>query len=93
MTIDNLPVALRIYDAVRRPLGSDVKARSTRNGHLFEFNDPNFLDMAMPSPSPDRMQELVNFLMDNWKWAWTTDAKDDRDRAVSLLEKQLGKSA
>ena len=28
-------------------------------------------------------------VVENWKWAWTTDVEDDRERAIALLEERV----
>ena len=27
-------------------------------------------------------------VVENWKWAWTTDVEDDRERAIAVLEER-----
>ena len=60
VTIETLPKVLEIYDAVRRPLGTDVVRRSNINGHLYEFSHPDFYDLAMDDPPPERLRALLN---------------------------------
>lgn len=89
-SLQNLHVALDAYDAVRRPRGNQVVRLSSANGHLYELNDPRFADIAANAePSMERLKELGNACVENWKWVWTTDVEDDRLLAVKLFEEKV----
>ena len=62
------------------------------NGRLFEFaeglseTDTGTIDL-------EKLKQVGNALMENWKWAWTTEAMEDRDLAVKSFEQKLGPTA
>jgi len=63
-TLDNVSRALSVYDAVRRPVATDVAERSLINGRLFGLQLPGVpLD-----EDPLRLPELGEAIRDNWKW-------------------------
>ena len=37
----------------------------------------------------EKLKQVGNALMENWKWAWTTDIDDDLAKAVKMLEEQI----
>lgn len=53
------------------------------------MNDAAFTFPSRADIPISKLKELGATLEDNWKWAWTTDAEDDRRRAVQLLRKRL----
>ena len=36
-----------------------------------------------------RLREMIDVVMKNWEWTWTTDPTLTRDEAVSMLEERL----
>ena len=65
--------------------------RSSReNGRVYEFIDTRFQALDTTTPDVGRMHELADVVEKNWKWAWTTEAKEDRDAAVKLFEEKVG---
>ena len=58
------------------------------NGRLFEFaeglseTDTGTIDL-------EKLKQVGNALMENWKWAWTIDIDDDLAKAVKMLEEQI----
>lgn len=83
-------MALEAYDAVRRPKGNRVVKMSSVTGHLYELNDPRFVDIPNNAqPSMDRLKELGHVCLENWRWVWTTDAEDDRLHAVKIFEEKV----
>ncbi|KAH8111730.1 FAD/NAD-binding domain-containing protein [Phellopilus nigrolimitatus] len=95
-TLESLPAALKVYEAIRLPHANDVQRRSRENGKLYEFTDPRFADLDLgdgATSSESDMQTLRKIgdaIFENWKWAWTTDIEDDRKKATALLEERVG---
>ena len=79
---------LKVYEAIRLPHANDVQRRSRLNGRLFQFaeglpeTDTGTIDL-------EKLKQVGNALMENWKWAWTTDIDDDLAKAVKMLEEQI----
>lgn len=89
-TLEMIPVALEIYDTIRRPLGNDVQARSAQQGRYYELSAEEFGDLAGESSPTERVKELAKAVNDNMSWVWKTEASLDRTRALDLLETRLG---
>ena len=98
-TLETLPAALKVYEAIRLPHGIDVQRRSRENGKLYEFSEPRFAHLDLGTAGNDQQEavdvgklwESGHAAAENWQWAWTTDIDDDKDRAIKLLEEKLGK--
>lgn len=88
-TRNNVATALEAYDAIRRPMAYDVQRRTAKSGDYMQLLDPEFLDLARDDPPISRLKDLGDSIFKNWDWAWTTDAKYDKQRAEELLEDKL----
>ncbi|EKM54680.1 uncharacterized protein PHACADRAFT_185571 [Phanerochaete carnosa HHB-10118-sp] len=68
--VSNVTDALRIYDAVRRPVASEVVERSLKAGLLYEFVAEAFppgADAAkVHAGDPDELQKVAEEVMDMW---------------------------
>ena len=68
--------------------------RSRHNGRLFEFIDPEAVDLRNTVVREDesskaRLSALAHVIEDNWSWAWTTTPVDDKDAALRLLQQRV----
>lgn len=84
-TVDTIPRALQVYNAVRRPYANQVAERSHLNGRYFtlEYNGVDF-DQLSGEEQLDQLQGLGNAITRNWEWSWATTL-NVRD-AVRMLE-------
>lgn len=85
----NLADALRVYDAVRRPIGNEVVERSLRLGFLYELH-PDFLPPGTDVDSVragDRAQfeRIAEDMEDIWGFHSGGLPEDDWRRAQELL--------
>ncbi|KAI5118815.1 hypothetical protein M0805_000203 [Coniferiporia weirii] len=96
-TSSNIRTALEVYESVCLPLGIDVHRRSRLNGKLYEFADPRFAkfdfdcgaseDAQRSESVAEKLKEVGLALVENRAWTWKTEVENDRERAISLLEK------
>ena len=77
---------LKVYEAIRLPHVNDIQRRSRLNGRLFEFAEGRSETVTIDL---EKLKQVGNALMENWKWAWTTDIDDDLAKAVKMLEEQI----
>lgn len=84
-TLDTLPAALGVYDRVRRPFAELVQRKSRENGMLFTFQRHDVCDN-----SPATLADLAYSVRTNWEWAWSTSVDGDVERAVRMLESEVG---
>lgn len=84
-TLDTIPRALQVYNAVRRPYANQVAERSRVNGHYFtmQYNGVDF-DRISGDEQWDQLQGLGDAITRNWEWAWSTTL--DVTEAVRMLE-------
>lgn len=99
--LSNVQTALRIYDAVRRPVAEEVAERSLINGRLFGLQ----LHGLDADTETERLPEIGEAIKDNWGWstnflktnslvwadkpfllAWTTTLDSSVEKAVDMLE-------
>lgn len=81
----SLEAALLAYEAVRLPLAIDVQRRSRLNGRLFDFLDVPDSDNL----TADDLKSVAEKVKKNWEWAWTTNAEDDKLRALQILKEKM----
>lgn len=62
---DSIPLALEIYDSIRRPVATEVAERSLINGRLFGLQLPGF----NADEEPERLSEIGDAVKENWKWS------------------------
>lgn len=88
-TIDTLPQALQIYDAVRRPFVQKAAEGSKENALLYTLNYPS-LKFDQPERHDEKrlqkLSEVCHRVRRNWEWVWNTTLDGDVERAVSMFE-------
>ncbi|KAI5117340.1 hypothetical protein M0805_001945 [Coniferiporia weirii] len=101
-TLFTLRTTLKVYEEIRLPHGNKVQRLSAEGGRLCEFDDARFSELSAElygenaksgSADAGKLWEIGHRVIENWKWAWTTDIEDDRKRAVALLKERVGESA
>lgn len=90
-----LPLALQVYDEVRRPIAQEVQRRSLEAGKAFSFNGRSMSgvsreESAMGSASLEALQDVNRELDEISHWTWTSVAAEDRDTAIRLFRQRLG---
>ena len=99
VTSDKIPIALEIYEQVRLPFAIEVQRRSAQAAWIGSFQDPLTAQFDAPGGEAtvectgEDVGQLWNVghqVADNWKWTWTTNAEDDRVRAMKILFEKLG---
>lgn len=93
MTADNVAEALKIYDAIRRPIASDVLERSLRIGFLYEFH-PDYVPAGTSLEkvrAGDRaeLKKIADELQEIWRFHWEWMPERDWERAQVMLEERL----
>ncbi|EJC99819.1 FAD/NAD-binding domain-containing protein [Fomitiporia mediterranea MF3/22] len=70
----NLASVLRIYDAVRRPLGNHFVERSHTSGFFYEFNNlPEGIDGALIRAGYDvELEKLAQVIYKKWEVQWSS---------------------
>jgi hypothetical protein len=82
-TRDTASQVLGIYSSIRQPLTTEVGRRSRANGEHFG------LRRIRPDASPSQLQEVVKNIQDNFDQVSETDAAQDMQRAMELLQAEL----
>lgn len=93
VTTDNVATALQVYDAIRRPVASDVVERSLRVGFLYEFH-PGYLPLGTDTERLRRgdlaeLEKVGDTLQDIWRFHWERMPDQDWERAREMLEGML----
>jgi len=78
-TTSTVPLALKAYDAVRRPRSQRLQQTSYETGQLFQSVSPAGEDEA-------NITEAFETLMD---WVWSIDIGEQKDKAIRLFEESL----
>jgi salicylate hydroxylase len=89
-TKTTVPQVLEIYSRIRQPLATEVVRRARLNGEHFSLRtltEPEHYDLS----STARLQGIVEQIQDNFEWVSETAASVDLQRAMSLLQAELGK--
>jgi len=99
ITRESIPRALKIYEKVRLPHGNDIQRRSRENGNLYEFAaDERHPHLSATDTSDTNrlgidanqlVKEIGEAAVENWEWAWTTDAETEKDEAIRMFEESL----
>lgn len=89
----NVGEALKVYDAVRRPIAAGMVERSLRAGFLYEFH-PDYLPAGIDTAqlcAGDRgeLQKLADELQEMVSAHWTEMPEADWERARGMLEDRL----
>ena len=99
VTLETVPVVLRIYQEIRLPHANEIQRRSAQAAWLMSFQDPlsaHIVDDPSGKGSKEcsgddvgKLWELGHAIVSLWMWAWSTDIENDREQAIDLLEKRL----
>jgi salicylate hydroxylase len=77
--------ALAIYDNIRRPVATEVAAKSLVQGKLYGLNIPDVeIDFEK---EPERLVEVGEAIYENWSWTWKSSLEPYIEKAVADLEK------
>ena len=88
-TRTTLSTALKVYEEIRLPFANDIQRRSEESSEMFSFSDPRF--MSLDNATEADMGKLWDFgftLVESWKWAWTTDIEEDKNRALAFIRER-----
>jgi hypothetical protein len=80
---------LGIYSRIRQPFATEVTRRARENGEhlsLLSVTEPDYHHLS----STERLQEIAKQIHRNFEWISDTDASVDLQRAMSLLQAELG---
>jgi hypothetical protein len=81
--------ALEIYSRIRQPFATEATRRARLNGDHLSLRSLTGPDHHHLSSS-GRLHEIAKQLQDNFEWIADTDAGVDLQRAMSLLQVELG---
>lgn len=84
-----LPIgrATDVYNSTRQPFGNFVLNASRKHGLLYQFNDPEFVDVGEHDSSvgPERLKRFAEKVMSEWEYAWSTFVDDELRRVIALF--------
>ncbi|EKM54679.1 uncharacterized protein PHACADRAFT_210465 [Phanerochaete carnosa HHB-10118-sp] len=87
--LSNVKDALRIYDAIRRPIASEIVERSLKMGFLYELSTdglPPGTDAAkVHAGDRDELQKVIKVMTDLWTWHSASMPEEDWLRAQEKL--------
>ncbi|KAH9929152.1 FAD/NAD(P)-binding domain-containing protein [Fomitopsis serialis] len=94
VTRDTLPVALQVYDALRRPFSQNVVQLSRSSGMSYRLNCPGFEALTEEQSytgtiSPAQLDEVGKTVIELTSWNRDTSIMTDRDRALESLAAAL----
>lgn len=68
----------------------DVAQRSLLNGRYFSLNHEDFdFNNCPPDEQPQKLKEMGDAIVENWKWAWSTSVDEMVERGVWMLENNV----
>ncbi|KAJ3556027.1 hypothetical protein NM688_g2252 [Phlebia brevispora] len=88
------PIALQVYDEVRRPFTQSVVRGSLQTGKNYYFQSPLAQEMLRELAKTGAMPtELLNKIGDETaeqlRWTWSTTIKGDQDYAVEMFKTRV----
>ena len=96
VTLKTLPQALKIYEEIRLPFANKIQRDSNATGDVLMFHDPRFSsllgyarDDGETEVDQGKLWEIGHEFTELWKYAWTTDVEDEKDRAIARLEQEF----
>ncbi|KAK0443483.1 salicylate 1-monooxygenase, partial [Armillaria borealis] len=87
-TRQNIPIALEIYDSVRRPFATDIWKRSASNGRYYTMSHDDFQwDHGAPEAEVwGKLEGTAIAINKSFEWAWTTSFKGMMAEGIRMLE-------
>ncbi|KAK0186659.1 salicylate 1-monooxygenase [Armillaria mellea] len=87
-TRKNIPIALEIYDSVRRPFATDIWKRSLSNARYFTMTHADFQwDHGAPEAEVwEKLEGTAIAINKSFEWAWTTSFKGMMAEGIRMLE-------
>lgn len=98
VTLDKVQIALEIYQQIRLPFANKIQRLSAEAAWISSFQDPKSpqfyaskgeVTEECTGDDIGRLWDMQHHLVTNWKWAWASNADDDKENAVALLEEKL----
>ncbi|OCH91533.1 FAD/NAD(P)-binding domain-containing protein [Obba rivulosa] len=94
VTLETLPLALQVYDEIRRPFAQDIQKKSRESGLLIQFNTPDFAkytvnESAAGGIGADVVEEIGKRQRELSEWSDNTSLIDDVERAKGLLDERM----
>ncbi|THH03319.1 hypothetical protein EW145_g6350 [Phellinidium pouzarii] len=95
VTRANVSLALKVYDAVRRPFGNGMVERSRQTGFLYEFNElPEFIDKhKLRDSSKVELEKLAKEIYKKWEVQWSALPDVEWKLAEKMLRNALDVSS
>ncbi|KAJ4474467.1 hypothetical protein J3R30DRAFT_3509303 [Lentinula aciculospora] len=86
-TLNTLTQALKVYDKFRRPWTQETGAKAMANCRYFtlHYDDFDFVH-ADAATVTQKLHDLTDLMIDEWKWCWTTTVEDSLKLALSQLQ-------
>ncbi|KAI0352748.1 FAD/NAD-P-binding domain-containing protein [Trametes cingulata] len=97
VTRETIPVALKIYDQLRRPFAQKVAALSLKSGHLHSFIGPEFagitreMSAAGEGLTREDLAKVAERLQGVQEWRKGTNVMNDCQTAIRMLDEELAK--
>lgn len=93
VTAYNVSDALKVYDAVRRPIANDIVERSLKLGFLYEFH-PGYLPAGtdinkLHAGDRDELKKVSDEMQDMWHFHWQSLPEEDWEQACKMLDVKL----
>lgn len=81
--LSNVAHALAVYQHLRLPVAQQAAERSRQNGHMYEFNDPEFC--FDDKPSMEQLEALGEAVGVSFRWLGYGGCDEDWAKAERLL--------
>jgi len=93
-THETLPVALQVYDEIRRPFSQDILRRSYETGQIYYLQSRRVKDVTVESSaggnvSSETLDGLCGDLREAFRWTWSTAVTTDCDQAIDQFRRRL----
>ncbi|KAI0662874.1 FAD/NAD-P-binding domain-containing protein [Cubamyces menziesii] len=99
VALGNIPVPLKMYDEIRRPVAQNVAARSLKSGQLHSFIAPE-LDAISPNlsasgngPTKEQLGLVAEMIERVKDWRKGTTVEKDCQAAIQKLHEELGQTS
>ncbi|KAJ3490085.1 hypothetical protein NLI96_g1673 [Meripilus lineatus] len=84
-----LPLALKVYDEIRRPFSQDILHKSVETGRLYFMQTGTMAEIPTGTPLRKALQKQADDIRGTFKWTNERDISQSAQLAVDLFRKRL----
>ncbi|KAL0948115.1 hypothetical protein HGRIS_010732 [Hohenbuehelia grisea] len=91
-TPSTIPSILHVYNAICQPFGNRVQAGTKAQGAYHDLSGPRFDGIEegdSQSLTAEALHGVMEGIVEEWKWQWSTTADKERDAALAMLRERL----